>query len=289
MAAPNNKYVYISFTLHVVMVLVLVMSVNFSTPLSVFENTNKQDVISAVILGDTAKSKILPQQITPPPAIKQVKNEPPKEQPKTIPKPAEAKIKDVIKPIELEKDVIALKKEIDKKKKLEKKLAEKKQRELLEKALLADIKMNTKQKKVKPKELTNKFEKLLKEQAEKSLRQQLLNEEFKLKGTQSRQAQGEVNKYKALIIQAISEHWIIPTQADKSLYSELMIRVAPGGVVLDVQVTKSSGDPSLDSSARAAVLKSSPLPVPSDPSAFEAFRQFVLKVKPENVLGETVG
>ena len=77
----------------------------------------------------------------------------------------------------------------------------------------------------------------------------------------------------------------MPTQANKKLYCELMIRVAPGGMVLDVQVTKTSGDPSLDSSARAAVLKASPLPVPPDTAAFESFRQFVLKVKPENVLG----
>jgi colicin import membrane protein len=116
------------------------------------------------------------------------------------------------------------------------------------------------------------------------LRQPLFNEDIKLKGAQSKQASGEVNKYKALILQAISEHWIIPTQSDKRLFCELMIRVAPGGLVLDVQITKSSGDPALDSSARAAVLKSSPLPVPSEPAAFNAFRQFALKVKPENIL-----
>jgi colicin import membrane protein len=93
-----------------------------------------------------------------------------------------------------------------------------------------------------------------------------------------------INKYKALILQAISEHWIIPTQVNKKLSCELMIRLAPSGNVLDVQVTKTSGDPSLDSSARAAVLKASPLPVPSKGSEFEPFRQFVLKVKPENIL-----
>ena len=112
----------------------------------------------------------------------------------------------------------------------------------------------------------------------------MLDEEIKLQGQQTRESQGEVNKYKALIIQAISENWIIPPAANKKLFCELMIRIAPGGMVLDVQVTKSSGDPALDSSARSAVLKSSPLPVPKDADAFESFRQFVLKVKPENVI-----
>ena len=161
----------------------------------------------------------------------------------------------------------------------------KKQRELFAKDLLADIKHHSeKQKKLKQKTLKLQFEKTLHEQAEKSLRQQLLNEDIKLQGMQTRESHGEVNKYKALILQAISEHWVIPPQVNKSLSCELRIRLAPGGEVLDVQVTRSSGDPSLDHSARVAVLKASPLPVPSDPNAFAAFREFALKVKPENIL-----
>jgi colicin import membrane protein len=97
-------------------------------------------------------------------------------------------------------------------------------------------------------------------------------------------SQGVVDKYKALIIQSIGEHWLVPLQANKKLTSELMIRLGPGGKVLDVTITRSSGDPSLDSSARAAVMKASPLPVPDKPDEFEPFRQFVLKVKPENIV-----
>lgn len=291
---PNNKYFIASVICHVLIVLVFVLGFDYSTPLPVLENTNKTDVISAVILGDTSKSKILPKQPVAKPVKEKVKikeekpiQEVVKEEPKPIEIPkqkAELKTKP-IQEVKIDKDAIALKLAEKKKLAAQKELEKKKQRDLFEKSLLADIKEHSdKQKKIKQKQLQSKFEKTLREQAEKSLRQQLLNEEIKLQGTQNRQAQGEVNKYKALIIQSISEHWIIPTQANKSLYSELMIRLAPGGMVLDVQVIKSSGDPALDSSARAAVLKSSPLPVPSDPAAFEAFRRFVLKVKPENVL-----
>ena len=99
-----------------------------------------------------------------------------------------------------------------------------------------------KQKK-KQAQLKSQFEKTLHDQAEKSLRQQLFNEQIKVQGVQSRQAQGVVDKYKALILQVISANWIIPTQANKKRYSELMIRLAPGGIVLDVQITRSSGDP----------------------------------------------
>lgn len=285
MFAPRNskKYFTISTIIHLVVVLALVLGFDQTAPIPVIENTNKNDVISAVVLGDTEKSKILPQKPLPAPVQQAVKEGPkplpPKTELKTPPKPQQAVVK---------KDVIAL--EIAKKKKLAEKkaLEEKMKRDLFAKDLLADIKkQKQKHKEQKQKELKSQFEKLLKEQAEKSLRQQLLNEEIKLQGTQTRQAQGEVNKYKALILQTISEHWIVPPQANKKLYCELLIRLAPGGMVLDVQVTRSSGDPSLDSSARAAVMKSSPLPVPSDPYAFDAFRQFALKVKPENILAAT--
>lgn len=270
----NNRYYWLySLGFHIAIVLVFVIEFDHTSTLPVFENTNQTDVISAVVLGDTAKSKILPKQVS---------------LPKPAPKPNIEKPKPVVAaPAPIQKDVIPLKKAEDKKKLAEKKIIDdikKQQRNLFAKDLLADIKTEKVKQQIKQKKIESQFQKTLREQAEKSLRQQLLNEEIKLQGTQSRQSQGEVNKYKALILQAISEHWVVPLQANKRLYCELMIRLAPGGLVLDVQVTKTSGDPSLDSSARAAVLKASPLPVPSNPDDFSAFRQFVLKAKPENIL-----
>ena len=273
--SSRNTFV-ISFVLHVGILFLFILGFELASPLPVIENTNKNDTISAVVLGDISKSKILPQ----PPAAPVI---PKKEKPLpplpilTKKPPAEA----------LQKDVVALK--VDEKKKLaEKKIvAEKNQQELIAKDLLADIKKMDAEKKLKQKELQAHFQKTLREQAEKTMRQQLLDEDIKLAGQQKRDAQGIVNKYQALILQAISENWIIPSQVNKKLYCELMIRLAPGGNVLDVQVTKTSGDPSLDSSARAAVMKASPLPVPSDPIAFKSFREFILKVKPENILANT--
>jgi colicin import membrane protein len=272
----QKKYLVSSLILHGAIVLLLILGFDFTAPMPVFENTNQHDVISAVVLGDTAKSKILPQEIpSKPPVPPEIKPAPPQI----------TKAKPMVEPVK--KDVIAL--TVEKKKIAEKKaLEERMQRELADN-LMADIKKQAeKQKKIRQKALKAQFENTLREQAEKSLRQQLLSEEVKLKGTEARQSQGEVNKYKALIVQAISEHWLVPPQANKKLVCELTIRVAPGGMVLDVQVSKSSGDPSLDSSARAAVMKSSPLPVPRNSNDFEPFRQFVLKVKPENVINNDI-
>ncbi|VVC75299.1 hypothetical protein AQUSIP_05870 [Aquicella siphonis] len=284
MAAPqeSNKYFVFSTVFHIVILGVLVLSFERAATLPVFENTNKQDVISAVVLGDTDKSRILPRQLASRPVRQPVREKP---DPAPKPQPVRQQV-----PAQVEKEVIALKKPEDKKKlKQQKALEALKKPDIFGKDLLADIKKQTDKQKLKEKKLQSQFQKTLREQAEQTLRQQIMNEDIRLKSAEMHLSQGEVNKYKALILQAISEHWIIPTQANKSLYCELMIRVAPGGAVLDVQVTKSSGDPSLDSSALAAVLKASPLPVPSESSAFEAFRQFVLKVKPENVLDGGLG
>lgn len=264
----KNKYFAISASLHAGILLILILGFDFTTPMPVIENTNKNDIISAVILGDTVKSKIIPhEQPTPPPPPPVTAKQTPPPQVKPLPEP-------------VQKDVIALEKPA-KKKQLAKKQVDQKQHEQLLKDLLADMKpIKTP---VKPDPLKKKFDKLLKQQAQQSLRENF-TDDIKLQTTQSRQSQGQVDKYKALILQVISEHWIVPPQVRKNIYSTLMIRLAPGGMVLDVQVVKSSGDPSLDSSARAAVLKSSPLPVPADSQAFEAFRQFNLKVRPDTVL-----
>lgn len=170
-----------------------------------------------------------------------------------------------------------------KEKELKKEL-KKKQEDLFAKELLADIKKHEKKTKQKKKELQDKFAKTLREQSELSLRQNLLNEDIKMKGKISRQSQGIVNKYIALITQSIGENWVVPPQANKKLSSELMIRLDANGNVLSVTVTKSSGDRALDRSASAAVYKASPLPVPKKADEFEPFKQFVLKVKPENIV-----
>lgn len=97
---------------------------------------------------------------------------------------------------------------------------------------------------------------------------------------------GLADKYKAAIIQAISEQWVVPQHLPKNISCVLTLRVAPGGAVIDVTVKKSSGNPVLDNSAIAAVNKASPLPVPADPNLFDVFRTITLTVKPDGSLLE---
>lgn len=96
---------------------------------------------------------------------------------------------------------------------------------------------------------------------------------------------GEVDKYKALIVNAIGRNWILPENVDSTLSSQFRIRLAPDGMVLEVTLTRSSGDSLLDRSAQTAIYKASPLPVPTDPDTFSLFRDISLTVRPEQVRG----
>ncbi len=96
---------------------------------------------------------------------------------------------------------------------------------------------------------------------------------------------GEVDRYKALILNAIRDQWILPENVDPSLSSQFVIRLAPTGSVLDVHLSRSSGDAILDRSAQAAIYKASPLPVPHDATTFNMFREITLTVRPSNARG----
>ena len=94
---------------------------------------------------------------------------------------------------------------------------------------------------------------------------------------------GEIDRYKAMIINAISQQWILPDQIDRSLSSQFRIHLAPNGTVLNVTLIRSSGDPILDRSAQRAIYKASPLPVPTDAQLFAIFQDISLTVRPETI------
>ena len=93
-----------------------------------------------------------------------------------------------------------------------------------------------------------------------------------------------MEKYRHLILQSIAQQWIIPPELNKRLETKLTVRLAPGGMVLEVIIVKSSGNSVLDRSAQTAVYKASPLPVPKNTALFNAVRQIDLTVRPEGML-----
>lgn len=284
----GRKLFFVSLLLHVVILAILIVNLEFSSQHFVLENAKDQHVVNAMILDEskiqkasptpmTAKAKQVTKRIEVPHPVaapkKQVTPPPKQEVKKPLPKP-------------VQKNTIAIP---DKRKKL--------QKELMEKELLAELKQAQKNK--RQKEIEKEFQKELKAakaaqaakkaQAAKALEREMEAEQNSLASANAQKMRGIVDKYKPLIIQAIAQHWLVPNGVDRSLSAQLLIRVSPGGTVLDVHLVKSSGDEALDRSARTAVFKASPLPVPTDPSEFEPFKEFVLKVKPENVLARDNG
>ena len=117
--------------------------------------------------------------------------------------------------------------------------------------------------------------------------QQLLDQEMKTLAKQQINAArnaATTDKYRHLILQAIAQQWIIPPEMNKHLETKLAVHLAPGGMVLEVIVVKSSGNSVLDRSAQTAVYKASPLPVPKNNGLFRTFRQINLTVRPEGVI-----
>jgi colicin import membrane protein len=297
----SRKSFFISVIFHVIILTVLIVSFEFNSQSFVLENSNDPHIVNAVILNDSKVHKASPTPVSAKAREVAKKIEPPKpvvKPPKPVPTPPVARpVEPVLPPPRITKKVVTPpieKKAIaipDKKKKI--------QKELLEKDLLAELEQTKKLKKQKElvkqtvekhNEIEKEFQKELKAaKAAKALQQEMKSEQDQLSSSESQKMRGVIDKYKALILQSIAQHWLVPTGVDKTLSSELLIRVASGGTVLDVQLVKSSGDDALDRSARTAVFKASPLPVPSDATEFGMFKEFILKVKPENVLARDNG
>jgi colicin import membrane protein len=121
-------------------------------------------------------------------------------------------------------------------------------------------------------------------QAESNLQNQIQAEETQIAAAKASYINSEVGRYKALITNALGQRWIMPLHLDKKLSTLLLIKLAPGGVVLDVKILKGSGNKVLDRSVVTAVWKASPLPVPSNAEVFDQFRELHLTVKPEGLL-----
>lgn len=177
---------------------------------------------------------------------------------------------------------------VDKKREQEKRLAEMREKqENLQKQQALEAKKLAEIKNKKAEEFA-KIERAREERIKAELARQQQEEARKKaifeKAEQERIA-GVVDKYKALILNSISQKWILPENANSLMYSQFRICLAPNGVVLDVSLIKSSGDTVLDRSAKDAIYKASPLPVPNDPKTFNLFRDISLTVRPGNARG----
>ena len=83
-------------------------------------------------------------------------------------------------------------------------------------------------------------------------------------------------KYMGLIQQTVKSNWINQFSPTAQLTAILKIKLDPDGNVLAVSVIQSSGNASFDRQAILAVQKSSPLPLPPDPTLVKKFMSLTL-------------
>jgi len=89
---------------------------------------------------------------------------------------------------------------------------------------------------------------------------------------------GVVDDYRRVLIETIERNWNRPPTARAGLECTLNVTQAPGGTVIDVKLGDCNGDAAVRESITNAVFRSSPLPPPRDPRAFE--RRLVIVFKP---------
>ena len=86
-------------------------------------------------------------------------------------------------------------------------------------------------------------------------------------------------EYIAQIKNKIERNWLRPPGTAAGLKCIVRLSQIPGGEVVQAEIRESSGNIAFDRSVEEAVLRSSPLPVPKDPSLFD--RNIVITFEPE--------
>ena len=89
-----------------------------------------------------------------------------------------------------------------------------------------------------------------------------------------------VNEYKTKINNKIKREIVLPPGVPDEALAVFRVTLLPGGAVLSVEMKKSSGNAAYDNAVERAILKSDPLPLPTDASLFKDFRVLELKFQP---------
>jgi len=95
---------------------------------------------------------------------------------------------------------------------------------------------------------------------------------------QAARDQSEIDRFTLLIQTQIENAF---TNPQRGLKCTLLVKMVPGGDVVDAKVVRSSGNVLFDRRAEIAVHKASPLPVPDDPRLFQQMREIEFIFDPQ--------
>ena len=113
-------------------------------------------------------------------------------------------------------------------------------------------------------------------EAEQAMQAQIAEEQAQAAATHA------LSQYIPYIQQKIQRNWIRPAGSPPGMSCLILVKLIPGGEVVDARVVRSSGDALFDRSVETAVLKASPLPLPEDPAMFKYFREINFNFNPDN-------
>ncbi|HUP30100.1 MAG TPA: cell envelope integrity protein TolA [Usitatibacter sp.] len=217
--------------------------------------------------------KLPPVAKAPPPAKSEPRPEPepPKpEPPKPQPKPPEP-VKQPVKPEPVKPDpAIALKAEREKRERLEKQKADDRKKREQEQADRKKAEREETEKKKREDEKRRRDEEIAKQAAEKARAEAV--------SVRQKEIDGFINGIKAKIRGRAN----VPDTVTGSPEVHVRIRILPGGEVLDIAITKPSGNPAYDTAIERAIRSASPLPVPDARSElFPIFRDLNLQIRHE--------
>jgi len=119
-----------------------------------------------------------------------------------------------------------------------------------------------------------------KAEAEQKRQAELKLEQERQQAERARRSKGIVDRHVGLIVQKIERNWRQPLNAPAGLSCKIEIKLASTGQVLGVRILQSSGNNIFDKSVETAVLKASPLPVPTDNEIFQEFKLMIFKFTP---------
>lgn len=165
------------------------------------------------------------------------------------------------------------------------------------KPVKADIELKDKE---KEKEKKRKEEERKKAEVEKKLKEQALKVQHAMleaeqvalnkqreaaeAARQQAAAQAASQRLMSDAIGRISSHVrrfvIMPPDVMGNPQAEFDVSLIPTGEVLNVKLSRSSGNPAYDNAVERAIRKASPLPLPTDPSLVGRFRELKLKFRP---------
>ncbi len=194
----------------------------------------------------------------PPPPPEEPKPEPPKPEPaKPEPPPPEEKAT----PPKPDPAIVQ---------KLEREKREKEKREKLEKA----------EREKREKQKTDEARKKREDQKKREDDERARVEAEKARAAAASARQLETDRYIRAIQAKIKSRANVPDTVIGNPEVQVRIRILPGGEVLDIAITKRSGNPTYDSAIERAIRSAQPLPVPpADSELFPQFRDLNLNIK----------